>query len=88
MSGAGFSMRDVERMVLLRVVDSKWMDHIDAMDQFRRGIGLRALGQRDPINEYRLEGFDMFDAMVDAIRRETIYMSSISRWKARWNSVR
>ena len=74
MSGAGFSMRDVERMVLLRVVDSKWMDHIDAMDQFRRGIGLRALGQRDPINEYRLEGFDMFDAMVDAIREETIYM--------------
>ena len=74
MDGAGFNMRDVERMVLLRVVDSKWMDHIDAMDQFRRGIGLRALGQRDPINEYRIEGFDMFDAMVDAIREETIYM--------------
>ncbi len=74
MDGAGFNMRDVERMVLLRVVDSKWMDHIDAMDQFRRGIGLRALGQRDPINEYRIEGFDMFDAMVDAIREETVYM--------------
>ncbi len=74
MTGAGFNMRDVERMVLLRVVDSKWMDHIDAMDQFRRGIGLRALGQRDPINEYRVEGFDMFDAMVEAIREETVYM--------------
>ncbi|MEG0784662.1 MAG: SEC-C metal-binding domain-containing protein, partial [Christensenella sp.] len=74
MTGAGFNMRDVERMVLLRVVDSKWMDHIDDMDQFRRGIGLRALGQRDPINEYRIEGFDMFDAMVDAIREETVYM--------------
>ena len=74
MSGAGFNMRDVERMVLLRVVDSKWMDHIDAMDQFRRGIGLRALGQRDPINEYRVEGFEMFDAMVNAIRKEAIYM--------------
>ncbi|MEG2521041.1 MAG: preprotein translocase subunit SecA [Christensenellaceae bacterium] len=74
MGSAGFGMRDVERMVLLRVVDNKWMDHIDAMDQFRRGIGLRALGQRDPISEYRMEGFDMFDAMVDAIREETIYM--------------
>ncbi|MEA4854059.1 MAG: preprotein translocase subunit SecA [Christensenella sp.] len=74
MQEAGFGMRDVERMVLLRVVDSKWMDHIDAMDQFRRGIGLRALGQRDPINEYRIEGFDMFDAMVDAIREEAVYM--------------
>ena len=74
MAEAGFNMRDVERMVLLRVVDNKWMDHIDAMDQFRRGIGLRALGQRDPINEYRIEGFDMFDTMVDAIREETVYM--------------
>lgn len=74
MSGAGFNMRDVERMILLRVVDSKWMDHIDAMDQFRRGIGLRSLAQRDPINEYRIEGFEMFDAMVEAIREETVYM--------------
>lgn len=74
MAGANFNMRGVERMVLLRVVDSKWMDHIDAMDQFRRGIGLRALGQRDPINEYRVEGFDMFETMVDSIREETVYM--------------
>ncbi len=74
MDAAGFNMRNIERMVLLRVVDNKWMDHIDAMDQFRRGIGLRALGQRDPISEYRMEGFDMFDAMVDSIREETVYM--------------
>ncbi len=74
MADAGFDMRQIERMVLLRVVDSKWMDHIDAMDQFRHGIGLRALGHRDPINEYRIEGFDMFDAMVDSIREETVYM--------------
>jgi preprotein translocase subunit SecA len=71
---ANLNMRAVERMVLLRVVDSKWMDHIDAMDQFRRGIGLRALGQRNPISEYRMEGFDMFEAMVESIREETVYM--------------
>ncbi len=74
MAAANYNMRNIERMVLLRVVDSKWMDHIDAMDQFRRGIGLRALGHRDPIAEYRMEGFDMFDAMVDSIREETVYM--------------
>lgn len=74
LSDSHFDMRAVERMILLRVVDSKWMDHIDNMDQFRRGIGLRALGQRDPINEYRIEGFDMFDAMVDSIREEAVYM--------------
>ncbi len=74
MAESNFNMRALERMVLLRVVDSKWMDHIDAMDQFRRGIGLRAFAQRDPINEYRMEGFDMFDAMVESIREETVYM--------------
>ncbi len=74
MEEAGFNMRAIERMVLLRVVDSKWMDHIDAMDQFRRGIGLRAIAHRDPINEYRMEGFDMFDAMVESIREEAVYM--------------
>ena len=58
---AGHSMRDIERIVLLRVVDDKWMDHIDAMDQLRQGIGLRAYGQRDPIVAYRLEGFEMFE---------------------------
>ena len=74
MEKAGFSMRDIERMVLLRVVDEKWMDHIDAMDQFRRGISLRALGQRDPVVEYRMEGFDMFDEMVANIREDTVNM--------------
>jgi preprotein translocase subunit SecA len=74
MEKAGFSMRDIERMVLLRVVDEKWMDHIDAMDQFRRGISLRALGQRDPVVEYRMEGFDMFDEMVSNIREDTVNM--------------
>lgn len=74
LEGTQFTMRAIERMVLLRVVDSKWMDHIDNMDQFRRGIGLRALGQRDPINEYRMEGFEMFDEMVGSIREEAVTM--------------
>ncbi len=74
MAGAGFSMREIERMVLLRIVDEKWMDHIDAMDQFRRGIGLRALGQRNPVVEYRMEGFEMFDEMVMNIREDTANM--------------
>ena len=58
-------MRELERMCLLRNVDTKWMDHIDAMDQLRQGIYLRSYGQRDPVVEYRLEGFEMFDAMID-----------------------
>ncbi len=74
MGKANFNMRDIERMVLLRVVDEKWMDHIDAMDQFRRGITLRALGQRDPVVEYKMEGFDMFDEMVANIREDTVSM--------------
>jgi len=65
-------MREVERVVLLRVVDQKWMDHIDAMDQLRQGIGLRAYGQRDPVVEYKVEGFDMFDEMIRNIQEETI----------------
>jgi len=69
---AGFDMRELERVILLRVVDQKWMDHIDNMDQLRQGVGLRAYGQRDPIIEYRIEGFDMFDQMVHAIREETL----------------
>ncbi len=69
---AGQSMREVERIILLRVVDEKWMAHIDAMDQLRQGIGLRALGQRDPIVEYRREGFDMFEEMIHEIQNETI----------------
>lgn len=69
---AGQSMREIERIILLRVVDEKWMAHIDAMDQLRQGIGLRALGQRDPIIEYRREGFDMFDEMIHEIQQETV----------------
>ncbi|MBR3867343.1 MAG: preprotein translocase subunit SecA [Butyricicoccus sp.] len=67
-------MRELERVVLLRNVDSKWMDHIDAMSELRNGIGLRAYGQHDPVIEYKREGFDMFDAMVDSIREDTVRM--------------
>ncbi len=66
--------REIERVVLLKVVDKKWMDHIDDMEGLRRGIGLRSFGQKDPVIEYRYEGFDMFDAMVEAIREDTVRM--------------
>ena len=65
-------MRELERVMLLRVVDTKWMDHIDAMDQLRQGIGLRAYGQEDPVRAYQVEGFDMFDAMIKSIQDDTI----------------
>ncbi|MDR1116697.1 MAG: preprotein translocase subunit SecA [Oscillospiraceae bacterium] len=65
-------MRELERVILLREVDSKWMDHIDAMQELRQGIGLRAYGQNDPKIEYKREGFDMFDEMISAIRDDTI----------------
>jgi len=71
---AGQSMRDIERILLLRVVDQKWMAHIDAMDQLRQGIGLRAYGHRDPIVEYRREGFDMFEEMIHEIQDDTVSM--------------
>ncbi len=67
-------MRELERVILLRNVDSKWMEHIDAMTELRNGIGLRAYGQYDPVIEYKREGFDMFDAMIDAIREDTVRM--------------
>lgn len=67
-------MRELERVVLLRNVDAKWMDHIDAMTELRNGIGLRAYGQYNPVVEYKREGFDMFDAMVDSIREDTVKM--------------
>ena len=63
---------EVERLILLQVVDQKWMDHIDAMDQFRRGVGLRAMGQEDPVRAYQNEGFEMFEEMNDSIRRDTV----------------
>ena len=64
-------MREFERVVLLRNVDSKWMDHIDAMEELRRGMNLRSYGQHDPYATYRMEGFDMFDEMVESIRQDT-----------------
>ena len=64
--------REIERVVLLRVVDSKWMDHIDAMDQLRQGINLRAYGQQDPVRAYQVEGFDMFDEMTRSIWEDTV----------------
>ena len=65
-------MRAVERMILLRVVDNMWMDHIDAMDQLRTGIGLRGIGQQDPAAAYSHEGFDMFEQMIAEIREQTV----------------
>ncbi len=65
-------MRELERVVMLRVVDEYWMDHIDAMDDLKQGIGLRAYGQHDPVVAYKEEGYDMFQSMVNAIREETI----------------
>ncbi|NLK52309.1 MAG: preprotein translocase subunit SecA [Syntrophomonadaceae bacterium] len=66
------TLREIERVVLLRVVDSKWMDHLDAMDQLRQGIGLRAYGQRDPLVEYKFEAYQMFQAMIAAIQEDTV----------------
>ena len=66
--------RELERVVLLKVIDRKWMDHIDDMDQLRQGIGLQAFGQRDPVVEYRLQGYDMFNDMTESIREETVKM--------------
>ena len=63
-------VRELERVVMLKVVDQKWMDHIDNMDELKNGIGLRAYGQKDPVVQYRIEGFDMFDEMVEDIKNE------------------
>ncbi len=67
-------LREIERVVLLKVVDQKWMAHIDDMEQLKRGISLRSYGQKNPVVEYRMEGFEMFDAMVDSIREDTVRM--------------
>ena len=64
--------RELERVVLLSCVDRRWMDHIDAMDQLRDGIGLRAYGNKNPVTEYQIEGYDMFDEMVHFIREDTV----------------
>ena len=65
-------IRELERVILLKVIDRKWMDHIDDMDQLRQGIGLQAYGQRQPIVEYKFQGFEMFEAMTAAIREDTV----------------
>ena len=64
-------IRELERVILLKTIDRKWMDHIDDMDQLRQGIGLQAYGQRDPVVEYKMSGYEMFDAMTDSIREDT-----------------
>ncbi len=66
--------REIERIVLLRNVDTKWIDHIDAMDQLRQGIGLRAIGQEDPVRAYQIEGYDMFEEMTEGIQEDTVKM--------------
>ena len=68
------SMREAERVVLLKTIDRKWMDHIDEMDQLRQGIGLQAYAQRDPLNEYKMAGYDMFNEMMASIREDTVKM--------------
>ncbi len=65
-------LREIERVVLLKAIDRKWMDHIDDMDQLRQGVGLQAYGQKDPLVEYRMAGFEMFEAMTNSIQEETV----------------
>ena len=65
-------IRELERVVLLKVIDQKWMDHIDDMDQLKQGIGLQALGQRDPVVQYKMMGYDMFDEMTAGITEDTV----------------
>ena len=86
----GIDMREFERVVLLNAIDRHWMDHIDAMDSLRDGIGLRAYGQRDPVQEYRMESYDMFNDMVHFIREETVrrlYQSHVERLPERRRAV-
>ncbi len=66
------SIREIERVILLKVIDRKWMDHIDDMDQLRQGVGLQAYGQRDPLVEYKMNGYEMFDAMTANIKQDTV----------------
>jgi len=72
-------MRELERVMMLRVVDEYWMDHIDAMDELRKGIGLRAYGQSNPVVEYKREGYDMFESMIAAIQEETVRRVFLAR---------
>ena len=66
------ALRELERVILLKVIDRKWMDHIDDMDQLRQGVGLQAYGQKDPLVEYKLSGYEMFDGMTNAIKEDTV----------------
>ena len=68
----GEQLAELERVVMLKVVDQKWMDHIDAMDDLKDGIGLRAYGQKDPVVLYRIEGFDMFEEMTESIKLDVV----------------
>ena len=72
-------MREQERVILLQVIDSHWMDHIDDMDQLRQGIGMVAYGQRDPLTEYKMAGFDMFNSMMASIREDTVRLMFAAR---------
>ena len=66
------TMRELEKAIMLRVVDSKWMDHLDAMDALKEGINLRAYGQKNPLVEYKFEAYEMFEEMIDSIKRTVI----------------
>ncbi|HWQ61931.1 MAG TPA: SEC-C metal-binding domain-containing protein, partial [Negativicutes bacterium] len=73
------NMRELEKVVMLKVVDNKWMDHLDAMDMLREGIGLRAYGQKNPLIEYKIEAYDMFQAMIDNIQEDIVrYMYRVN----------
>ena len=72
-------------MVLLKVIDNKWMAHLDDMDALRGGIGLQAYGQRDPVVEYKMQGYEMYESMMASIQEETIRSCSISAWSRRWS---
>ena len=76
-------MRELERRVVLSVLDRKWREHLYEMDYLQEGIGLRAMAQRDPLVEYQREGFDMFEAMMDASRRSRSASCSTSRSRSR-----
>ena len=90
LGGLGIDMREFERVVLLGAIDRHWMDHIDNMDALRDGIGLRAYGQRDPVQEYRAESYDMFNDMVHSIREDTIrrlYQARVEKAPVRRSAV-
>lgn len=72
-------MRELERVFLLRIVDRKWQEHIDNMEQLKQGIGLQAYGQKDPVIEYKMQSYDIFDELMEDIKKETIKLIMHSR---------